>query len=197
TGVQTCALPIAFAINGTVREARGLASITYTSSPFTANWIFNNPLTLSAFANRIEYSSIFCCTFSDKLNGGSTAEESPEWIPAGSICSIIPMIWTSSPSQIESDSASSARSKKWSIRISLPGKFFNELTNEFSKSSSLITILIPCPPKTYEGRTNTGYPTCLATFNASSAEVATPYFGYGISNSFNRSEKRPRSSAKS
>src|SRR5699024_8667233 len=48
----------ALAINGTVLDALGFASMTYTSSSLIANCIFNNPFTLSAFAIFMEYSSI-------------------------------------------------------------------------------------------------------------------------------------------
>jgi len=39
-------------------------------------------------------------------------------------------------------------SKKWSIKILLSGKCLNILIHAFSTSSSLITILILCPPNT-------------------------------------------------
>ena len=43
--------PIAFETNGTVRDARGLASITYSpSSPWIANWTLSSPTTPSARA---------------------------------------------------------------------------------------------------------------------------------------------------
>ena len=55
----TSGTPVAFATNGTVREARGLASITNTwaasgLSPdrFTANWTLIRPRTSSASAIR-------------------------------------------------------------------------------------------------------------------------------------------------
>ncbi len=40
--------------------------------------MFNKPRTLSAFAIRLLYSVISLITFSGKLNGGKTANESPE-----------------------------------------------------------------------------------------------------------------------
>src|SRR5690606_8462323 len=46
----------ALAMKGTVREALGLASITYTFSPLIANCILRSPFTFNAFANLIEYS---------------------------------------------------------------------------------------------------------------------------------------------
>jgi len=48
---------------------------------------------------------------------GSTQEESPEWIPASSMCCMMPAITTSSPSASASTSTSVASSRKWSIRM--------------------------------------------------------------------------------
>ena len=55
----TSGTPVALATNGTVREARGLASITNTwplpgtsGERFTANWTLMRPLTSSASAMR-------------------------------------------------------------------------------------------------------------------------------------------------
>jgi len=61
----------------------------------------------------------------------------------------------------------------------------------------LITIFIPCPPKTYEGLTNIGKSNSSAKTKASSAVSAIPNSGHGILLSFNRVEKLPLSSAKS
>src|SRR5438874_2235907 len=68
----------AFAMNGTVREARGLASITYTFSFLMANWILRRPIIFISKASFSAYSSILACTSSLRLKGGSTALESPE-----------------------------------------------------------------------------------------------------------------------
>ena len=54
--------------------------------------MFIKPLMSKALATFSVYSSIFAITFAERLKGGNTALESPEWIPAGSICSIKPMI---------------------------------------------------------------------------------------------------------
>ncbi len=37
--------PIDFETNGTVRDARGFTSMTYSSSSLTANWMFMRPMT--------------------------------------------------------------------------------------------------------------------------------------------------------
>ena len=44
--------PVAFERYGTVRDARGFTSSTYTTSSFTANCVFISPTTLSARAMR-------------------------------------------------------------------------------------------------------------------------------------------------
>ena len=43
--------PIALATKGTVRDARGLTSMRYTSPSLTANWMFISPLTDKACAS--------------------------------------------------------------------------------------------------------------------------------------------------
>ncbi len=45
--------PVAFETNGTVREDRGLHSITITSSPRTTNCMFISPTTPTASARRL------------------------------------------------------------------------------------------------------------------------------------------------
>ncbi len=45
--------PVALEMNGTVREARGLHSITSTSSPRTTNCTFMSPTTPTESANRL------------------------------------------------------------------------------------------------------------------------------------------------
>ena len=136
------------AINGVVRDALGFASITNTSPFFIANWILISPFICNALAIFSAYSSIVWTIKGDKLNSGNTALLSPLWMPAGSICSITPITWKSSPSKIASISASWQRSKKWSIKILLLGKCFNKLSTPFSSSSSFKTIRMRWPPST-------------------------------------------------
>ena len=69
--------------------------------------------------------------------GGIEQEESPEWTPACSICSIIAPMKTSLPSDTASTSTSIALSKKWSRST---GDLFETLTAAsmyFLSSSSL------------------------------------------------------------
>ena len=83
-------IPFAFETKGTVLLALGLTSMTKISSFLIANWIFKNPLTFKARANFLVciLSSLKRFAFID--TGGKQQAESPEWIPASSICCIIP-----------------------------------------------------------------------------------------------------------
>ena len=49
-----------------------------------------------------------------RLKGGITQAESPEWMPASSMCSMMAPRTAVSPSQMQSTSTSVAFSKKWS-----------------------------------------------------------------------------------
>ncbi len=105
--------PTAFDTNGTVREARGLASITYSSSsPYTANWMLISPTTPSRSASRRVASSTRASISVPSDIVGMTQAESPECTPASSTCCMIPPIATSSPSQSASTSISIASSRK-------------------------------------------------------------------------------------
>ena len=104
--------PIAFETNGTVREARGLASITYSVSPRIANWTLSRPTTSSACAIPSVWARIWESISSPSACGGSTHAESPEWMPASSTCCMIPAIQTSVPSHRASTSTSIESSRK-------------------------------------------------------------------------------------
>ena len=112
--------PTALETNGTVREARGFASITDSCPACTANWMFTSPLTpiaseISRVAARI------CSSISSPSEcGGSTQALSPECTPASSTCCMIPPTHTSRPSQRASTSTSVAFSRKRSRKISPP-----------------------------------------------------------------------------
>ncbi len=67
-----------FDTNGTVRDARGLASRTYTLSWQIAYWMFMTPQTFSSRLIRKVYSSIVLMCFSESVAGGITQAESPE-----------------------------------------------------------------------------------------------------------------------
>ena len=51
-----------------------------------ANWMFTSPLTASPPASRRVASRISACRGSGTFQGGSTENESPEWILASSMC---------------------------------------------------------------------------------------------------------------
>ena len=111
------ATPVAFATNGTVRDALGLASKTYNFCGLrvTANCMFIKPLTPTSFA----IFSVACLISESKFLSkdvlGSTQAESPECTPASSICSITPAKYNSSPSYKASTSISIASSRNLSI----------------------------------------------------------------------------------
>ena len=114
------ATPVALDTNGTVREARGLASITYRSSPSTANCTLRRPTTPRPSAIPAVCSRMRVSIASPSECGGSAQAESPEWMPASSTCCMMPPIHTSSPSQSASTSTSIASSRKRSRKISRP-----------------------------------------------------------------------------
>ena len=66
-----------------------------------------------------------CCTAGDNEYGGSEHAESPECTPACSMCSMMPPISTSVPSQIASTSTSIASFRK---RSSSTGESLDTLT---------------------------------------------------------------------
>ena len=57
-----------------------------------------------------------------RVCGGSTQEESPEWMPASSMCSITPAITTRCPSEIASTSTSIASSRNLSTSTGCSGE---------------------------------------------------------------------------
>ena len=75
--------PVALLTNGTVRLARGFASITETAPSFTAYCTFSRPRTSSASARRRVYSSMVAIDLAAVSVGGGIAHaESPECTPA-------------------------------------------------------------------------------------------------------------------
>ena len=60
------------------------------ASPLTAYCTFTKPRTPSASAMRRVVSRSFSCKDSEKENGGMHVAESPEWMPASSMCSKMP-----------------------------------------------------------------------------------------------------------
>ena len=58
---------------------------------------------------------------SESEKEGRTQEESPEWMPASSMCSMIPPMTARSASAMQSTSTSIASSRNLSTRIGLSG----------------------------------------------------------------------------
>ena len=56
----------------------------------TANCTFISPTTRRWRASPIAWREISSTVFASRLNGGSAQAESPEWMPASSMCSITP-----------------------------------------------------------------------------------------------------------
>ena len=108
----TSGTPVALATNGTVRLARGFASITYTSPSRTAYWTLIRPRTSSASAMARVWASIVAIVSAASEYGGSAQAESPEWTPASSTCSMTPpMIASPVWSRMASTSTSVASSR--------------------------------------------------------------------------------------
>ncbi len=91
---------------GTVRLARGFASMIQKIPSLRTNCMFRRPWISSSFEIILTVSRtfFFCSSLSEKL--GNTAIESPECIPDGSMCSNMPGMSTSSPSHTASHSNS-------------------------------------------------------------------------------------------
>ncbi|MCY1244380.1 hypothetical protein D9M72_574510 [compost metagenome] len=90
--------PVALETKGTVREARGLASRTYRTSEARANWMLIRPLTPTPSAMARVAVRTRSITLLPRVIGGRTHAESPEWMPASSMCSIMPPRYISVPS---------------------------------------------------------------------------------------------------
>ena len=115
------AIPVALLTNGTVLDARGLASKTYKIFSAIANWILIKPKTptpraIFSVASRID---LYCSLLI--VIAGRTQALSPEWIPASSICSIIPPKNNSLPSKRASTSSSIALSRNLSTSTGWSG----------------------------------------------------------------------------
>ena len=107
--------------SGTVRDARGLASSTYTFPFSMAYCMFIRPLTCISSAIFLVY-SLMVLTFSSEIcTDGMMQAESPECTPASSICSITAGTNAWVPSLIASASHSRAWFRNRSIRIGRSG----------------------------------------------------------------------------
>ena len=117
----TILIPQTFDTRGTVLEARGLASSTNTLPSSMAYCIFIRPTTCISSAILRVYSLIVARFSSEICFEGMIQAESPEWIPASSICSITAGTNACVPSDIASASHSVAWCRNLSIRIGLSG----------------------------------------------------------------------------
>ena len=119
--ICTIWMPQTLDTNGTVRLARGFASSTYTVSPSMAYWMFIRPDTCMASAMRRVYSLMVARCASEMFTDGRMQAESPEWMPASSMCSMTAGTNACWPSQIASASHSIAWRRKRSMRMGRSG----------------------------------------------------------------------------
>ena len=141
----TMGTPVALATKGTVRDARGLASITYAVPSRNANCTLSSPRTPIASASIAAWRRTSATDSGVIPCGGSTHAESPECTPASSTCSITPAIQVSSPSESASTSISTAPARNRSTITSPCGFSF---TSQAFSSSGPDTIAIARPPST-------------------------------------------------
>ena len=106
------------------------------------------PLTFKAKANFLVCFSISIINFGLIDTGGKQQAESPEWIPASSICCIIPATNTSLPSDIASTSTSIAWLINLSINIGFSSAALKASSTKFFSWLFSWTISIALPPKT-------------------------------------------------
>ena len=81
---------VALETNGTVRDARGLASSTYSTPPASAYCTFSRPRTPTPAAMASVAARTCATSPRPMVIGGSAQAESPEWMPASSMCSMTP-----------------------------------------------------------------------------------------------------------
>ncbi len=112
---------VAFETNGTVRDARGFASRTYSTPAASAYCTFSRPRTPTLLAMASVAARICAMSPRPTVIGGSAQAESPEWMPASSMCSITPPRYSSDPSYSASTSISIASSRNLSISTGWPG----------------------------------------------------------------------------
>ena len=110
-----------FDTSGTVLDALGFASNTYTFPFSIAYCMFISPFTCISSAIFLVYSLIVFTFSSEIYLEGMIHAESPECTPASSMCSITAGTNACVPSLIASASHSVACPKKRSIKIGLSG----------------------------------------------------------------------------
>mmetsp|Transcript_894 Transcript_894/g.2081 ORF Transcript_894/g.2081 Transcript_894/m.2081 type:complete len:325 (-) Transcript_894:2193-3167(-) len=173
--------PTALATKGTVREARGLASMMYSFSPWTAYWMFMRPTTLSSLAILGVQSRTWASTSSVMVCVGMMQALSPLCTPASSMCSMMPQMTTlPSLSARQSTSISTAPLRYLSTSTGWLGSTSTAVSMYSLSSSSLYTMRMARPPSTKLGRTMQGYPSLAACASASSSLVAVPPGGWSM-----------------
>ena len=131
------------------------------------------------------------------LIGGMTQAESPEWMPASSMCSITAGTKASSPSARQSASTSMAFSRKRSMRIGRSGETSTAAAT-YSPQHLLVVDDLHRPAAQHERRPHHQRVADLrATARASSRLLAMPDSGCGMPSRRMAWRKRSRSSARS
>ena len=139
--------------------------------------MFINPITFSSFAIFFAWLLMLSWISLLRLYGGREQPESPECIPACSICWRIPPISIESPSETTSTSTSIASVR---YRSKSTGLLFETSTASLRYESNSLTLWTSCialPPSTYEGLTTNGKPITSDASNASSLFLTVAFFG--------------------
>jgi hypothetical protein len=113
---------VALDTNGTVRDARGFASSTNSSSDTSAYCTLSSPRTPTPSAMAAVERRIRSTSSRPSVIGGSAQAESPECTPASSMCSITPPRYSSEPSYRASTSISTASSRNRSTSTGWSGE---------------------------------------------------------------------------
>lgn len=90
-------------------------------SPASANWMLIRPRTPTPLAMPSVEARSRLMSNPPSVIGGRAHAESPEWMPASSMCSMTPPRYSSSPSYRASTSISIASSRKRSTRTGRDG----------------------------------------------------------------------------
>ena len=149
-------VPVALDTNGTVRDARGLASSTYSTSPASANWMFSSPRTPRPRVDWVD-ARILSISAEPSVIGGSAQDESPS--------ASRPPRCAPSPRRGTARSRRTARPRdldrvvqetvhQHRVRPELAP--FPSRCRAAVQLSRVVHDLHARPPSTYDGRTSTG-----------------------------------------
>ena len=94
------------------------------TSEATANWMLIRPRTPTPSAMASVDSRMRATSSTPSVIGGRAQDESPEWMPASSMCSITPPRKSSSPSYSASTSTSIASSRNLSTSTGWQGEIW-------------------------------------------------------------------------